>query len=171
MLQEHAKVLQLIKQAGEIVGRKKLQKIVYITQKLQFELNQRFQFHFFGPYSEELSLEIEELGELGFLQEKLEDKGNYRVYRYRITDKGEDFLAHVPAEVGNVTPIVNKLNRSTARFLELVSTVFYFEQLSRSEVEEKVFTLKAKSNYTTDEISEAYRWIEQLKTLSADCVR
>ena len=166
LLQEHAKVLHLLKQAGEVVGRKKLQKIVYITQKLQFEFNQRFQFHFYGPYSEKLSLEIEELCQLGFLQEMLEDKGNYNVYRYQISEKGKDFLAHVPVEMGDMLPILDKLNQSSARFLELVSTVFYFENLPREEVEEKVFTLKAKSNYTTEEITEAYRLIGELKTLS-----
>lgn len=166
MLQEHAKVLHLLEQAGEVVGRKKLQKIVYITQKLRFAFHQKFQFHFYGPYSEALSLEIEELCQLGFLQERLEDKGNYNVYRYQITEKGKDFLDHIPAELGNMLPIVDKLNQSSARFLELVSTVFYFESLSRSEVEEKVFTLKAKSNYTTEEITEAYTMIEELKTLT-----
>jgi len=165
LLQEHAKVLHLLEQAGEVVGRKKLQKIVYITQKLKFEFNQRFQFHFYGPYSETLSLEIEELCQLGFLEEMLEDKGNYNVYRYQITDKGKDFLAHIPVEMGNMLPLLDKLNQSTARFLELVSTVFYFENLSRAEVEEKVFTLKAKSNYTKEEITEAYHWIEELKKL------
>lgn len=165
MLQEHAKLLHLLEQAGEVVGRKKLQKMVYITQKLKFAFNQRFQFHFYGPYSETLSLEIEELCQLGFLHERLEDKGNYNVYRYEITDKGKDFLAHIPAEMGNMVPVLDKLNVSTARFLELVSTVFYFENLSREEVEEKVFTLKAKSNYTKEEITEAYQCIEQLKAL------
>lgn len=163
MLQEHAKVLHLLKQAGEVIGRKKLQKIVYISQKLQFNFNQRFQFHFFGPYSEELTLEIEELCQLGFVQEVLEDKGNYNVYRYSITDKGKDFLEHVPAEIGNFFPILDRMNGSSARFLELASTVLYFEKLPREEVEEKIFTLKAKSNYTVEEISEAYQWIEELK--------
>ncbi|MEW9671278.1 YwgA family protein [Ammoniphilus sp. 3BR4] len=164
MLQEHAKVLLLLEQAGEVVGRKKLQKMVYITQKLRFDFNQRFYFHFYGPYSEELTLEVEELCDLGFLEEVLEDKGNYNVYRYRITDKGKDFLQHVKADVGNLLPVLaQQMNASSARFLELVSTVLYFERLPREEVEEKIQTLKAKSNYTTDEITDAYTWIEGLR--------
>lgn len=171
MLREHAKVLRLIKQAGEVVGRKKLQKIVYIAQKLQLGLNQRFRFHYYGPYSEELSLEIEELGALGFLRETLEQKGGYCVYRYSVTEKGEDFLTRVPVEMVDASPIVHQLNQSTARFLELLSTVFYFDSLPRSEVEAKVFALKEKANYTVDEIDEAYRWIERLKSISVHCAK
>ncbi|WP_134702437.1 YwgA family protein [Ammoniphilus sp. YIM 78166] len=165
MLQEHAKVLYLLEQAGEVVGRKKLQKIVYITQKLQYDFNQKFQFHFYGPYSEELTLEVEELCQFGFLQEILEDKGNYNVYRYRITDKGKEFLHHVKADVGNLSPVLHKMNQSSARFLELVSTVLFFEKLSKAEVREKIQTLKAKSNYSDEEIDEAYTWITELQAL------
>jgi uncharacterized protein len=164
-MQEHAKVLYLLEQAGEIVGRKKLQKMVYITQKLQYDFNQKFQFHFYGPYSEELTLEVEELCQFGFLQEILEDKGNYNVYRYSITDKGKEFLQHVKADVGNLEPILHKMNESSARFLELVSTVLYFEKLSKAEVREKIQTLKAKSNYSDEEIDDAYTWINELQAL------
>ncbi|HJV45760.1 MAG TPA: YwgA family protein [Bacillota bacterium] len=165
MLQEHAKVLYLLRLAGEIVGRKKLQKIVYITQKLKFDLNQRFYFHFYGPYSEELTLEVEEMVELGFLEELLEDKGNYNVYRYRLTENGHSFLAHSKVELEHMSTTIEHLNQLSSRFLELLSTVFYFEDLSRDEVEEKVFTLKAKSNYTKEEITEAYKWMEELRKI------
>lgn len=164
-MQEHAKLLYLLEQAGEVVGRKKLQKMVYITQKLQYDFNQKFQFHFYGPYSEELTLEVEELCQCGFLQEVLEDKGNYNVYRYSITDKGKEFLHHVKADVGNLSPVLHKMNQSSARFLELVSTVLFFEKLSKAEVREKIQTLKAKSNYSDEEIDEAYTWIIELQAL------
>jgi uncharacterized protein YwgA len=165
LLQEHAKVLLLLQHAGEVLGRKKLQKIVYITQKLQFDLNQRFQFHFYGPYSEELTLEMEELCDLGFVEEMLEDKGNYAVYRYQMSEKGRHFLDHMNIQLGDVSSLIRKLNGCSARFLELVSTVFYFEKLSVEEVKEKIFTLKAKSNYTEDEVEEAYCFIGELKQL------
>jgi uncharacterized protein len=55
------------------------------------------------------------------------------------------------------------MNEQNARFLELVSTVLYFENLSREEVAEKVFTLKSKQKYTMEEISDAYSYIDSLK--------
>ena len=44
------------------------------------------------------------------------------------------------------------MNDQNARFLELVSTVLYFNNLSKEEVQEKVFTLKSKQRYTIEEI-------------------
>ena len=55
------------------------------------------------------------------------------------------------------------MNTKNARFLELVSTVLYFDNLPKSEVETKVFTLKSSQNYTEEEIDEAYQYIEMIK--------
>ncbi|SDZ44441.1 hypothetical protein SAMN05421736_1132 [Evansella caseinilytica] len=170
MLQEHCKLLAVLKQTGEIVGRKKLQKLIYIAKKLDFPFFERYQFHFYGPYSEELNLRVEEMSHLDFITEIKEKKGGYQQYRYALSDKGADFLALSNYELPETKGILNVLNEQSSRFLELVSTVLYFEDLPRAEVEEKVVTLKAKQNYSQEEINEAYWFIEQLckKAASAE---
>ena len=55
------------------------------------------------------------------------------------------------------------MNGQNARFLELVSTVLFFDTLEKDEVIEKIFTLKSKQKYTLEEIDQAYAYIEQLK--------
>lgn len=74
MLTEHAKVMKALAAAGEITGRKKLQKMIYIAKKLDFPFYEKFDFHFYGPYSEELTCRVEELCALGFLHETKEKK-------------------------------------------------------------------------------------------------
>ncbi|CAM5365489.1 hypothetical protein [Bacillus safensis FO-36b] [Bacillus safensis subsp. safensis] len=69
MLKEHAKLMKVFSESGEIVGRKKLQKMIYIAKKLDLPFYEKYDFHFYGPYSEELTLRIEELCNLGFLDE------------------------------------------------------------------------------------------------------
>lgn len=69
MLKEHAKLMKVFSDSGEIIGRKKLQKMIYIAKKMQFPFYEKYDFHFYGPYSEELTLQIEELCNLGFLHE------------------------------------------------------------------------------------------------------
>ncbi|MFV5784229.1 hypothetical protein ACHLJU_09910, partial [Pediococcus acidilactici] len=59
-----------------------------------------------------------------------------------------------------------EMNGQNARFLELVSTVMYFDTLPKEEVKEKIFTLKAKQRYTEEEINEAYDYIEKLKKIA-----
>lgn len=151
--------------AGEIVGRKKLQKIIYIAKKINYPFYEKYNFHFYGPYSEELTLRVEELCNLGFVDEIKEKKGGYFQYRYALTETGEQFLNGYQLEV-DMPPLqdcMQDLNEQNARFLELVSTVLYFDGLEKEEVQEKVFTLKSKQRYTEEEIEEAYTYIEKLR--------
>ena len=164
MFKDHANIINAISTAGEISGRKKLQKIVYIAKKLSFPFHEKFQFHFYGPYSEELTLRIEELCEMGYLNEVREKKAGYYQYCYSITDAGRDFLSIQEVEMPALEACLQDMNEQNARFLELVSTVLYFDTLEKEEVTEKIFTLKSKQKYTHEEIDEAYEYIEQLKT-------
>lgn len=151
--------------AGEITGRKKLQKMIYIAKKIDYPFYEKYNFHFYGPYSEELTLRVEELCNLGFLDEVKEKKGGYYQYRYSLTEKGEQFLGHYQLDMPPLDDCMQTLNSQSARFLELVSTVLYFEGLDKEEVKEKVFTLKAKQRYTEEEIDEAYQYIDSLRDL------
>lgn len=163
MLNDHAKLMQAIRVSGEITGRKKLQKMIYIAKKVDFPFHERFQFHFYGPYSEELTTRVEELCNMGFLNEVKEKKGGYFQYRYTLTDTGKEFLSLNEVEMPFLQDCFIDMNEQNARFLELVSTVLYFDNLSKEEVMDKVFTLKAKQHYTEEEIDEAYHYIESLK--------
>jgi uncharacterized protein len=163
LLKDHAKVMQAVLVSGEIIGRKKLQKMIYIAKKVEFPFQERFQFHFYGPYSEELTLRVEELCNMGFLAEIKEKKGGYYQYRYTLTDEGKEFLSLNEVEMPFLQDCLEDMNGQNARFLELVSTVLYFDNLPKAEVTNKVFTLKASQRYTEAEIDEAYQYIEALR--------
>ncbi|MED1469113.1 YwgA family protein [Bacillus salipaludis] len=163
MLKDHAKLMQAVLVSGEIIGRKKLQKMIYIAKKVSFPFHEKFQFHFYGPYSEELTLRVEELCNMGFLNEVKEKKGGYFQYRYTLTENGREFLSLNEVEMPYLQVCLEDMNDQNARFLELVSTVLYFDNLPKEEVANKVFTLKSKQRYTEAEIEEAYQYIEKLK--------
>lgn len=163
LLKDHAKLMQAILVSGEITGRKKLQKMIYIAKKVDFPFQERFQFHFYGPYSEELTTRVEELCNMGFLNEVKEKKGGYFQYRYTLTDTGKEFLSMNDVDMPCLQDCLVDMNEQNARFLELVSTVLYFDNLPKEEVANKVFTLKSSQRYTEAEIDEAYQYIESLK--------
>lgn len=163
MLNDHAKLMQAVLAGGEIVGRKKLQKMIYIAKKMEFPFHERFQFHFYGPYSEELTLRVEELCNMGFISEWKEKKGGYYQYRYSLTDTGKEFLSMNEVDMPMLAGFLADMNGQNARFLELVSTVLYFDNLTKEEVANKVFTLKSSQHYTEAEIDEAYHYIHSLK--------
>ena len=100
MLQEHARIVQFIAMAEEVTGRKKLQKMIYIAKKMDFPFAEKYELHMYGPYSEELTLRVEELCEMGFLSESCTDKGSYVQYSYHVTEAGGQFLetAEAPHE-------------------------------------------------------------------------
>ncbi|WP_428910138.1 YwgA family protein [Niallia sp. Krafla_26] len=163
MLEDHTKIMHAIAESGEIIGRKKLQKMIYIAKKLAFPFGEKFNFHFFGPYSEELTLRIEELCNMGFLNEVKEKKGGYYQYRYTLTEDGQQFLALNKMDIPHLQECMTDMNDQNARFLELVSTILYFHNLPKEEVQEKVFTLKSKQRYTVEEVDQAYEYIDSLK--------
>ncbi|PLR96584.1 YwgA family protein [Bacillus sp. T33-2] len=163
MLKDHAKIIHAISVSGEITGRKKLQKMIYIAKKMNFPFQERFQFHFYGPYSEELTLRVEELCNMGFLDEVKEKKGGYFQYRYSLTEEGKEFLAVNSVEMPLLGECLTDINAENARFLELVSTVLYFDNLSGEEVREKIHTLKKSQRYTEEEILSAYEFIGSLQ--------
>lgn len=55
------------------------------------------------------------------------------------------------------------MNEQSSRFLELVSTILYFDNLSKQDIYEKIAKVKSKQNYTKDEIEEAFDYIASLK--------
>lgn len=163
MLKDHTKIMQAIAASDEVIGRKKLQKMIFIAKKLDFPFGEKFQFHFYGPYSEELTIRVEELYNMGFLAEVKEKKGGYFQYRYTLTEAGEEFLQENKMDIPYLRVCLTDMNSQNARFLELVSTVLYFDNLPKEEVQEKVFTLKSKQRYTVEEVDAAYEYIEMLK--------
>ncbi|GAA0445822.1 YwgA family protein [Virgibacillus salarius] len=163
MLTNHAKLMQFFSVANEVTGRKKLQKMIYILQKCGMPFEEKYEFHFYGPYSEELTLRVEELCNLGFIHEEKEDKSNYYQYHYTITNDGEEFLHQFAMDMPDFSSQVEAMKGKSSRFLELVATMLYFDGLSREENIAKVHTVKPKQKYTNEEIQAAHAFIEGLK--------
>ncbi|GGL50116.1 YwgA family protein [Sporolactobacillus putidus] len=159
MLEDHAKIAALIHQAGEIAGRKKLQKMVYILQKIGFPFHETYRFHFYGPYSEELTMQLEELCDFGFILEKQTETSGEHYYCYRLTEEGETFLAHTK-QLPYIKSIAEKLNAETAAFLELVSILLYFDRLPRKSAIEKAQVIGKDYNQT--DMQRAYTFIAAL---------
>lgn len=165
MLEGHAKLMALLQSAGEVIGRKKLQKMVFIAKKLNFPFYEKYSFHFYGPYSEEVALKIEELANLGLIVEKQEKASGYVQYCYSLSNEGEQFLANFDVHLSGLRDCVETMNRKSARFLELVSTVLYFEHLGEAEIKQKIAVVKEKQHYSDEEVDEAFQFIDSLKAI------
>lgn len=167
LLQDHAKIVRFISLAEEVTGRKKLQKMIFIAKKMNFSFTEKFQLHMYGPYSEELTLRVEELCEMGFLHEHCIDKGSYVQYQYHVSNEGESFLSATQHETDQLQWFVDEMQVKSSRFLELVSTLLYFDHLERQEQIEKVHIVKNKLNFSEDEMQEAFQFITKLTEKAA----
>lgn len=164
MLQEHAKIVDFIATAEGVTGRKKLQKMIYIMKKMDLPFQEKYEFHIYGPYSEELTARVEELCDMGFLSEALEDKGSYVQYKYTVTAEGMEFRKVLGKSVLDNPTTAEKLNAKSGRFLELTATLLYFDNLNRQEQIDKLHVVKGKLNFTAEEIDEAFAFIEELSS-------
>ena len=163
MLTNHAKLLSFFAEIKKVTGRKKLQKMIYIMQASGYPFQEKYQFHIYGPYSEELTLRMEELCNLGFIDEEKEDMSHYVQYIYEITDEGLEFLHQIQPDMPDFTVEAKLLQQESARFLELTATMLYFQDLSRQEIEQKVHDVKPKQKYSPEEMEKAWGLIDKLR--------
>ncbi|WP_212508694.1 YwgA family protein [Litoribacterium kuwaitense] len=157
---EHAKLLKVLADTKKITGRKKLQKMIYIAQKLHYPFYEKFEFHMYGPYSEELTLQMEELDHLGLVRVYKEESEELL---FTMTEEGEAFLQQSNVELPSTWACMNCLNQQSARFLELVAALLYFGHLPIEQLRQKVAMLKRQPQYEQVEIDEAFHFIQALK--------
>lgn len=115
--------------AGEVRGRKKLQKMVFIAQSLGYGFTEPFDLHVWGPYSEVLAVKLKEMTDWGFaLEETLPGPAGNHHYVYRPGPNAHRVLDSAPERSPDrerLTALVARLNGQDATLLEGVATVMY----------------------------------------------
>jgi uncharacterized protein YwgA len=83
-------VLWILRNVGEIRGRTRFQKMVFLGQKkLGLPESFNFEMHYFGPYSWELTQTIESLKAAGYITERVRKSGDYTMYIYALSEQGK----------------------------------------------------------------------------------
>jgi uncharacterized protein YwgA len=90
-------LLKLIDSVPELEGRKRLQKLMYLMKYAGFPIEVRYSWHYYGPYSADLALQIDSLVDSGLLKEEDMVLG----YRYKTSEAGKTALAQVEGYRGN----------------------------------------------------------------------
>lgn len=88
---------------------------------------------------------MDELCNMGLLDEQVETKGAIHMYRYTLNDTGRDFLRFHEVDFGLGEQAIRRMNEENSRFLELVSTILYFNHLPYEEMKAKILPLRANS--------------------------
>lgn len=154
-------IMQFFSIAKRVEGRIKLQKVIYILQNkglIDFDLD--YKYALYGPYSQDLQLEIDYLMDIKFLEQT---GGNSYVYEIK-----EDFPITVNIEdniIENKILIDNLLSRES-QLLEVASTIYYLKSYhykEQNEIEEKIKLLKPNLQNKIESAFELYSELEGYK--------
>jgi uncharacterized protein YwgA len=130
MFEETLRIVNLFELRPQIKGRKRIQKVFYLLKYLGYDVPFRYRYHFYGPYSEDLQMELTMKLCLGLWEETYE--GQECVYTVK-SEKIPDFkreIAKISDKATDVQPyprpLVERLVATDVNVLELTSTLAYF---------------------------------------------
>lgn len=143
-------ILTIIKHnKGKFIGKTLLQKTVFFLNEL-LRLGIPFKPHYYGPYSSEVAVAIENLVALGFVKEVEESFpawdvwGEVRRYIYELTDEGEEILEDIKTQP-QYDEILEKL--------DLIGTYSESKDYDKLSKAAKIYHIvKAKGKVTRSEI-------------------
>lgn len=167
MFEKYLSLLRLIQIAGGTIdGRKKLQKIVYLVQQRGGPFFETFQYYLYGPFSEQLANEVEEMKSFGLVHEvEVNAVMGQSKYKYSLSEAGKDLLAAsgIDDRFQFFEDLIRELAKKDARQLELLATVLFLLKLKYSEedIQKTIKRLKSSQGYTSDEISESITYLSE----------
>lgn len=162
-MREIIELAKLINVCGHVLGRKKLQKIVFILQAEDYEFPQEFGYLHYGPYSVEVRQGLDLLVANDLISEEQELDGDYPPYEYRPSDRLGEFLSRfedAPTEPPSWSERAIELNKRSPKELESLATVVFLMQrdFKGGRLEERFKRLKPNlANFFENVLPDAKR--------------
>ncbi|NLZ53795.1 MAG: hypothetical protein GX892_11770 [Thermoanaerobacteraceae bacterium] len=156
----------LVGKLGEVKGKKAFQKLVYFAQVLGIPLGKAYNMHYYGPYSQEVADEMNELINQGFLNNI---PGSYS---YFLSTATKDKLTIPKAYSAQFKELIEKFGSMSPRCLEIYATThfidFKFKNVNGVFDQHQIIDeiKKAKSpKFSDQEILKAYNDLEKWNLL------
>lgn len=112
---------------GEIVGKIRLQKVVYLLDQMGLDSGFSYEYFHYGPYSEDLAEQVEDDVVFGYLaankRRRVSDGVPYVSYSAESSGEGESLGTHMPT--GRVHSALVEMQRRSATVLELAATIHW----------------------------------------------
>jgi len=146
---------------GEVVGKTRLQKLVYLLDQCGMESGFEFDYHNFGPFSSELARESDFASETGRLEAR-EKPGFHEVpyTTFRTIEPSPQNLGKLQAD--KARSLLGIMARYTALDLEIAATIDWFKDRSdRGAVNEQVQSRKP-IKATQERLDKGWRLLSEL---------
>lgn len=149
ILRSKALVELILDATDGVNGRKKLQKIVYLANSMGWNAFNDYRFHLYGPYSEDLLAEVQDLESAGFVEVEEVDYLDNPFYRHRITDDGRVLLEELQNEmdgslIQRTRELAAELDEYSSDQLELMASLYYLKRKSPELTNEQLVTKLGK---------------------------
>lgn len=158
--EKYEKIASIIRDAGgKLVGRTRLQKIAYLLTAAGWEDSFHFEYHYYGPYSEDLAkaaLEARALGEIREEEHKANGGTSYSIYE---AEPGESVFSD-----RNQKSFIEKAAQANMIELELAATAAYLSHEGDKTPWETTERLKENKAMYLEEAKKLY---SGLKTIAA----
>lgn len=167
MFEEYAPICFAVKYCKQIIGRKRFQKLIYLSQVSGIPFKEIFEWNYFGPFSRQLATEIDSLSHMNILQE--EQKGSEFIYT--ITEQGDlflkDFISKNPKSLDHFNRVLSELIKYNTYDLEKLASIKFL--MDQSYPKDYIINfLKHTKDYSPEEIGEGKKLLGQLfKTLDS----
>ena len=160
-------ILELLRRSKTKVGKTFIQKAVYVLQNwLGWDSDYKFKLHYYGPYSSDLSDDLNVLNELGLIEMFF----NGHSYDISITAEGKRFTGeHLENCMSNQTQIertISLIGQDNVKNMELIGTVLYFSELSNNELEVAKLVNTVKPHFLDDTIKGTIKYLREEGILS-----
>lgn len=112
---------------GEVVGKIRLQKIVYLLDEMGLNSGFSYQYFHYGPYSADLAERVEDDVVFGQLQanqrRRVSDGVPYVAYSATKAGDGDGLETHMP--IARLRAALDEMQRQSATVLELAATIHW----------------------------------------------
>lgn len=158
MLKNYGLILALLNTARKINTRKKIQKIVFFMKMVNIPFSEKFSLHHFGPYSPELQLELDQLGDAGFITSEFNEFQNTAMGDSYLSEHG-DYLALFADS--NLREMVKALNEIEPFKLESMATIVFFEHSYGKNRKNLRIVLKGIKPHLDDVFDDAWNKLDE----------
>lgn len=119
---------------GRIVGRIRLQKVLYLLDQLGLNSGFTYEYHHYGPYSDELFQAVDFAKAFDLIDERIENRKSDGV-RYSIFELKGDISVSPFDDLGmpKIQGALTLMNGVNATVLELAATAHFLERFERRD--------------------------------------
>lgn len=149
------------------VGKKSIQKLIYLLQELGVDLNYRYKMYHYGPYCSELSNDLDIMDMTNTIN--IEPNPNMYGYSIKLGEFGKEQASDIEqllySDREHFDKLLSVFGECSAKELELYATMHLVERIlrkreqdwSQESVTREVKILKPK--YPDNDIKKAYKYL------------